>query len=140
MRSVYYDPSLRPLRDWNCTGEWPALSMFLARYPNLKANDLRLAYHGAKNSYRATCIIYGGLDPRHRRFHQTSAYFGVSLEAVKNYGDVVLFVIPKSACGTPRSDGAFTAQECDALPVATYVHRSPWTFGDLTQPSRKTAY
>ena len=144
MHSVYNDPSLRRLCEWNWTG-WPVLSSFLVRHPNLNADHLRLAYHGAKNSYRATHILFEGLDPEHRRGNYTSAFFGVNLEAVRDYGkvkygEIVLFVIPKSACSTPRrSDGAFTAQECDALPVAIYIQRSNWTFSDLMQPSRKTA-
>ena len=59
------------------------------------------------------------------------AYFGVSAEACKNYGDTVIFIIPSSAIGTVRGDGAFSADVADALPIANYTHRGNYTLANL---------
>jgi len=60
-------------------------------------------------------------------------HLGASISDVyPHYGDVVLFLIPKSAWdGKTRGDGAFQAHECDALPIGTYQSPSGYNFGDL---------
>ena len=132
MYTVYRDPTLRNQKLWNC--DWPKLRSFVNRHGLIQTEDFQLAYHGARNSNRASHILFEGLDPKFRRQgpgHRDHAFFGVSTEACKAYGDIVLFVIPKSACSGVRGDGAFTAHEFDALPIGLYQYPSNWSFSDL---------
>jgi hypothetical protein len=119
------DPRQTPL-----SSSWPALTAFMAMHPSLSAGDVRLGYHGTKNGNRVSKILFEGLRPEWRRGR--FCYFGVSAEACRQYGlDIAVFLIPKSACGTVRGDGAFDAQECDALPVAAYCRPSGYLFCNL---------
>jgi len=141
-------PSPAELRPWNMTwagGEgWggSVLKSFVERHPGLQASDLRLAYHGPKNDHRMADILFEGLDPKHKRSScgriPAGAYFGATLEDCGQYvdrwpADVVLFAIPKAACGTTRGDGAFMASEYDALPVGAYQFPTNWSFWNLCQ-------
>ncbi|KAJ1479140.1 hypothetical protein T484DRAFT_3639579 [Baffinella frigidus] len=56
-------PSPAELRPWSQAWAgsvgWggSVLDSLVARHPGLNASDLRLAYHGAKNSHRVSCIL-----------------------------------------------------------------------------------
>ena len=134
--AVYRDPNLRTLKPWN--REWPKLELFLQRHPGLVAGDLLLAYHGTPNRYNVSRILFAGLDPKCRRFTPlfNKAYFGTSAEACRQHGDIVLFVVPKSAVTICNGDGVFSVNESDALPIGTYQKPSDWNFGDLFSGSQ----
>ena len=128
--AVYRDPNLRKLKRWN--QDWPKLAAFLRRHPGIEANEMTLAYHATKNTFNVIRILFEGLDPKCRKFTPllNKAYFGASTEACKQYGDIVLFAVPKSAC-CACNDGTFVLHEYDALPIGTYQKPSSWSFGDL---------
>ena len=135
-RVAAYKQTSERLRAWD--SDWSVLKAFHERHPHLSAGDFCLAYHGAKNSNRVKHILLEGLDQKYRREDcsgpagiQRGSFFGATVNVCKDYGDVVLFVIPKSACGKTRGDGAFQALEHDALPIATYKRPSGYNFVDL---------
>lgn len=138
--AAYRGQAANQLRPWDT--EWAVLKAFLSRHPALRAGDFRLAYHGAKNTNRVKHILLEGLDRKYRRMNCAGpagilrgSFFGATIDACEGYGDVVLFVIPKTAWdGKTRGDGAFQAQEHDALPIATYQHPSRWNYCNLFLP------
>ena len=135
-RVAAYKQTSERLRAWD--SDWSVLKAFHERHPHLSAGDFCLAYHGAKNTNRVKHILLEGLDQKYRREDcsgpagiQRGSFFGATVNVCKDYGDVVLFVIPKSARGHTRGDGAFQALEHDALPIATYKRPSGYNFVDL---------
>ena len=138
--AAYRGQAADQLRPWD--KEWAVLKGFLSKHPALGAGDFYLAYHGAKNTNRVKHILLEGLDRKYRRVNCAGpagilrgSFFGSTIEACKAYGDVVLFVIPKTAWdGKTRGDGAFQAQEQDALPIATYQRPSGYKFSNLFLP------
>ena len=131
MRDIWRKPSKQSDIPWT-TKEDSLVMKFEERFPGMGPGDLRLGYHGARNANKVSHIIFEGLNSKFRRKGLTSAYFGSTLAACKQYGDVILFVVPKVVWdGTTRGDGAFRAQEHDVLPVGAYVIRSKYTISNL---------
>ena len=137
-RLAAYQRATDRLRAWDT--EWSVLNAFLTRHPGLGAGDFRLAYHGAKSTNKVARILREGLDRRYSRQHSAVAergsFFGANIDACGQYGSAnatVIFIIPNTAWdGRTRGDGAFQAQESDALPIATYQHPSGrYNFSDL---------
>jgi len=100
--------------------EWAPLKAFLARHPDIGAGDLRLAFHVTRAGRVANLLLQGLPASRSRRttffdVRYSTRDCNLSSTAVGSLG-TILFVIPKAAW----RDGAFQAQQCDALPVATY--------------------
>jgi len=139
-RLAAYRDHADQLRSWD--REWQVLKAFLSKHPALRVGDFYLAYHGAKNTNRVKHILLEGLDRKYRRMDCAGpagilrgSFFGANINVCKGYGDVVLFVIPKTAWdGKTRGDGAFQAQEQDALPIATYQRPSRYNFCNLFLP------
>ena len=78
-------------------------------------------------------ILLEGYDPKYNTHGGSGfrspdgAYFGVRPEVAQKYGDVLLFIVPKTACESVRGDGAFLAPASSTL----YQRPSKWGFGNL---------
>lgn len=135
MRSVYRDRGNGSQLPWS--SEWPVVKQFEVLHPGLGADDVCVVYHGTRNTNRVKHILLEGYDARFNKpgsygtLSRDGAYFGVSASVAQSYGEVILFIVPKAACGTVRGDGAFLAPACSTLPVGTYQRPSNWGFGDL---------
>lgn len=135
MRSVYSDRDKYAQLPWS--SDWPVVKAFAKQNCGLNADDVRLAYHGTKNTNRVKHILLEGYDPKYNTHGGSGfrspdgAYFGVRPEVAQKYGDVLLFIVPKTACESVRGDGAFLAPASSTLPVGTYQRPSKWGFGNL---------
>ena len=135
MRSVYNDRDKHAQLPWG--SEWPVVKTFARFHPGLSADDVCVAYHGTKNTNRVKHILNEGYEPKYNKHggngfrSPDGAYFGVIPEVAQKYGDLLLFIIPKTACGTVRGDGAFLAPAISTLPVGTYQRPSNYGFGNL---------
>jgi hypothetical protein len=133
-KETFYKPEKQRDRPW--TLDWQPLLSFLEQCPEFADNGgdasdfFRLGYHGTRNTYRVTCILEEGLKESHRRVKR-SAFFGVNLDAVKQYGEPILFLLLKSKMGGVRGDGAFGMEECFSLPVGYWQRPSRYSFSDL---------
>lgn len=129
-KNVYKNSESR----WSCewaSSDWPVLTAFLQKHTPLRESNLKIGFHGAKNSYRVSCILKEGL----RISGGGCSYFGETPEDCRQYahdaGSIVIFVLVRDACSGTRGDGAFSAQSSAALPVGTFQKDSNWRFKDL---------
>ena len=117
--------------------DWPVVKTFAGLHLGLSYEDVCVAYHGTKNKNRVQHILYEGYEPKYNKHggngfrSPDGAYFGVIPEVAQKYGDLLLFIVPKTACGTVRGDGAFRAPAISTLPVGTYQRPSNYGFGNL---------
>ena len=135
MRSVYNDRDMYAQLPWG--SEWPVVKAIASLHPRLSADDVCLAFHGTKDTNLVKHILHEGYEPKYNKHGGSGfkspdgAYFGINAEVAQKYGKVLLFVIPKTACGGVRGDGAFHAPASSTLSVGAYQLPSNYGFGNL---------
>ena len=130
MRSVYNDRDKHAQLPWG--PDWPVVKTFAGLHLGLSYEDVCVAYHGTKNTSRVMHILYEGYEPKYNRpggfgFRSPDgAYFGVIPEVAQKYGELLLFIVPKTACAAQCAAKSLSCasskhSSCRHIPAAIKV-------------------